>query len=398
MSPAPGLPGWAERPLVWQIFQLAEQAGGEARLVGGAVRDWLAGRLAAGGRLDLDMASTVAPEIMAAVAAEAGLAVYETGLAHGTITLRDDHDSIELTQTRRDMNPDGRHAEVEPTDDWAEDAARRDFTVNAIYLDRHGQLFDPCGGQADLAAGRLCFIGAAEHRLAEDYLRLLRGFRLAAELGMQLEPTALAAMQQALPGLAGLSAERITAEMRRWLEAEGGLAMLGEAASIGLDRALFGRAWQLPSGADCYLRLDWLARLVLICGPEGELAACDRLRFSRAELGRLQQLGQPLARADLAALAGPRWQQAAYWLEEAGARLIISCLWQDAPLPDAARLAQIEGFEKPAFPLAGADLLAAGLAEGPALGRRLTELEQDWVASGFAASRAELLAQVTNSE
>ncbi len=125
--------------------------GGGARLAGWTVR-W-------GGQPDLDMASTVAPADYGGGAAKAGLAVYETGLAHGTITLKDDQDSIELTQTRRDMNPDGRHAEVQPTDDWAEDAARRDFTVNAIYLDRDGQLFDPCGGQADLAAGRLCFIG-----------------------------------------------------------------------------------------------------------------------------------------------------------------------------------------------------------------------------------------------
>ena len=410
MSRPRGLPGWADRPLVWQIFQLAEQAGGEARLVGGAVRDWLAGEttgettggmaggMAGGQQPDLDMAATVPPQIMAAAAANAGLAVYETGLAHGTITLKDHRDSIELTQARRDTRTDGRHAEIQPTNDWAEDAGRRDFTVNAIYLDRDGQLFDPCGGQADLAAGRLRFIGAADHRLAEDYLRLLRGFRLAAEKGLRLDAPALAAMQQALPGLAGLSAERITAEMRRWLEAAGGLAMLAEAASIGLDRALFGHAWQLPGDADFYHRLDWLARLVLICGPEGDLAACDRLRFSRAERGRLHQLGQPLAKAELAELAGPGWQQAAYWLAEAGARLVVTCLWQDAPLPDPARLRQIEAFKKPAFPLAGADLLAAGLSEGPALGRRLKELERDWVRGGFAASRADLLVQVKNSE
>jgi poly(A) polymerase len=396
MSKAAGLPGWADRPLVWQIFRLADQAGGEARLVGGAVRDWLAGHLDGGGQPDLDMASTLPPQLMAAAAAKAGLAVYETGLAHGTITLKDQQDSIELTQTRRDTRTDGRHAEVQPTDNWAEDAARRDFTVNAIYLKRDGQLFDPCGGQADLAAGRLRFIGAAEHRLAEDYLRLLRGFRLAAEKGLRLDATGLAAMREALPGLAGLSAERITAEMRRWLEAADGLVMLAEAASIGLDRALFGQAWHLPEAA-FYDRLDWLGRLVLICGPDGALEECGRLRFSRAELGRVHQLGRQLDKTELAGLARPDWQQTAYWLEEAGARLLISCLWQDVPLPDMARLRQIETFKRPAFPLVGADLLAAGLAEGPQLGRRLKELEQDWVASGFAGTRAELLEQVKNA-
>jgi len=135
----------------------------------------------------------------------------------------------------------------------------------------------------------------------------------------------------------------------------------------------------------------------LICGPDGALEECGRLRFSRAELGRVHQLGRQLDKTELAGLAGPDWQQTAYWLEEAGARLLISCLWQDVPLPDMARLRQIETFKRPAFPLVGADLLAAGLAEGPQLGRRLKELEQDWVASGFAGTRAELLEQVKNA-
>ena len=397
MSSIADLPVWADRPLVWQIFQLADQAGGEARLVGGAVRDWLSGRLAEGHQPDLDMASTLAPEVMAAAAKNAGLAVYETGLAHGTITIKDAQDSVELTQTRRDARTDGRHAEVQPTDDWAEDAARRDFTVNALYLDAAGQLFDPCGGQADLVAGRLRFIGAADQRLAEDYLRLLRGFRLAAELGLQLDGMGLKAMQQALPGLAGLSAERITDELRRWLAAAGGLKLLETAASIGVDSALFGCSWQLPRQAgqtDLYQRLDWLGRLVLICGPEAELSRSDRLRFSRAELGRLAKLSTPLDRAGWAGLAGPDWQQAAYWLDEAASRFIITCLWQDVPLPETDRLRQIEMFDKPNFPLTGADLLAVGHSEGPALGRRLKELERGWVQGGFTTGRAELLEQI----
>ena len=152
-----------------QIFAQAQALGGEARIVGGAVRDWLANHLVG----DIDMAINLPIETVAGHMAACDMRVVETGLKHGTITLYDNHDQIELTQTRVDLETDGRHAIVLHDQDWARDAARRDFTINAIYLDSSGGIFDPLDGKADLQAGRLRFAGDAGLRVQEDALRMI---------------------------------------------------------------------------------------------------------------------------------------------------------------------------------------------------------------------------------
>ena len=150
------LPPWARRDVVGYIFDAAKKRGGEARIVGGAVRDWLAGRRVG----DIDMAVNLPIRVMADELRQHQLIkVINTGLAHGTVTIVCGSDAVELTQTRSDDDTDGRHAVVRFQDDWAQDAARRDFTINAVYLDAEGQIFDPLNGRADLAARRLQFVG-----------------------------------------------------------------------------------------------------------------------------------------------------------------------------------------------------------------------------------------------
>ena len=171
------MPACLDVPVVQAVMDVMSRHGAEARLVGGAVRDLLLGRQPQKTKLDIDMAVNRPIGEAAGWLRAAGLAIYETGLAHGTITVRYADQSVELTQTRIDAHTDGRHAEVEATEDWSEDAARRDFTINALYMDATGTVHDPFNGRADLAAGRLRFIGAPDRRIAEDYLRILRTVR-----------------------------------------------------------------------------------------------------------------------------------------------------------------------------------------------------------------------------
>ena len=185
-----------------------------ARAVGGCVRDALAGRDSA----DVDVAAPLPPEDIATRLRAAGLKVFETGLAHGTVTAVLDRTPVEVTALRRDVLTDGRHATVEWTTDWREDAARRDFTINAMSLAPDGALFDYFTGRDDLAAGRVRFVGDPDTRLAEDYLRALRFFRFQARYGVgEPDAAAVAAIRRAVPGLARLSAERVWMELKRIL-------------------------------------------------------------------------------------------------------------------------------------------------------------------------------------
>ena len=171
MRASPKLPRWARRDVVGYIFDAARRLGGEARIVGGAVRDWLAGFDVR----EIDMAVNLPIQaITNELQQNQRVKIIYTGLHHGTVTVVSGKDRIEVTQTRSDDETDGRHALVRFQDDWTQDAARRDFTINAIYLDADGQIFDPLDGQADLAAQRLRFVGKTACRVQEDALRMLR--------------------------------------------------------------------------------------------------------------------------------------------------------------------------------------------------------------------------------
>ncbi|ODN71594.1 CCA tRNA nucleotidyltransferase [Methylobrevis pamukkalensis] len=197
-------------PALQRLFDVVETPGTRLRAVGGAVRNTLIGVAVA----DVDLATDAAPETVMQRARAAGLAVHPTGLDHGTVTVVVAGCAFEVTTLRADIATDGRRATVAFTDDWAADAGRRDFTMNAIYADRDGTLFDPCGGIADALAGRVRFIGDPAARIAEDYLRILRFFRFHAVYGSG-EPDAegLAASIRARRGLDILSRERIGQEM-----------------------------------------------------------------------------------------------------------------------------------------------------------------------------------------
>ncbi len=361
-------------PVVQHLFTLLPTA----RLVGGCVRDALAGRPSA----DIDLASPLPPETAAAALTQAGLRVIPTGLAHGTVTAMVAGRSFEITTLRRDLVTDGRHAETEWTADWREDAARRDFTINAMSLSPDGTLHDYFGGAADLRAGRVCFVGDAATRVAEDYLRILRFFRFQARYGTgQPDEAALAAIRAGVPGLVRLSAERVWGELKRILTAPDPDTALFLMHGTGVLAAIVPEGARLASVAP--LPPDPVLRIAaLLTGDRAAFAA--RLKLSAAEATRLLALQGPPPAGDDAALRR--------LLADSDADTLIGrslLAGQPAAIRD-----RIRALPRPVFPLEGRDALALGLPPGPAIGALLRATRAWWLAGGCVASpdacRAEL--------
>jgi poly(A) polymerase/tRNA nucleotidyltransferase (CCA-adding enzyme) len=408
-------PGFLHAPAVAAV--LAALPG--ARAVGGCVRDALAGRDIA----DVDVAAPVAPDVIAARLRQAGLKVFETGLDHGTVTAVLDHVPVEVTALRRDVVTDGRHAVVAWTTDWREDAARRDFTINAMSLTPDGALFDYFGGRADLAAGRVRFVGDPDTRLAEDYLRALRFFRFQARYGAGApDAAAVAAIARAVPGLARLSAERVWMELKRILSVPDPVAAVDLMAQTGVLGAV------LPEAGD----LDLLAALVGLGAPNDvllRLAAllptggsgdhrqrlretARSLRMSGAEAAMLRAVTRPVPgldptmsaqevrltlalASDAAGLAGddgPRHALASQaWLNAARASRdgapALAASWR-------AIITLLATTPIPVFPIAGRDVVALGVDPGRAVGEWLAAMRAWWLEGGCAATREATLTEL----
>jgi len=372
-----------------------------ARAVGGCVRDSLAGRPVQ----DVDVAAPLSPEAIAEKLRAAGLKVFETGLAHGTVTAVLHRQPVEVTALRRDLVTDGRHAEVAWTTDWREDAARRDFSFNAMSMDAEGRIWDYFGGRADLAAGRVRFVGDAATRLAEDYLRALRFFRFWARYGQGApDPAALAAIADAVPGFrTRIAPERIWMELKRLLPAPDPSRALALMAECGLLDAVLPEGTvpdrlrrMIPLGlpADAQLRLA-----VLLAEDADSGALATRLRLSGEERARLAVLHRPPAPPIPATAAGfplRAWRARL----QAAARQVTPAepLWvAQARLGgegwDALRQLVAPGDAEPEFPLLGRDLMALGLPPGPGLGSLLGTLRAWWLAGDCRADRDALLAE-----
>ncbi|WP_174301323.1 CCA tRNA nucleotidyltransferase [Caulobacter sp. S45] len=405
LSPPDHLPAadWLHAPATGAVVAALEAEGGAgvARYVGGSVRDTLL-RLpaaldpAAETSLDIDIATSLPPPRVLAALERAGLKAVPTGIAHGTVTAISRGRPYEITTLRRDVETDGRYAVVAFTDDWAQDAARRDFRLNALYAEPDGRLHDPTGGGiADALAGRIVFVGDAATRIAEDYLRILRFFRFQAWYGRgEPDVAGLAACAALAEGIGGLSAERVAKELLKLLAALDPLPALTAMAVTGvlarlplqadLDRlaALLRVERALDVQADPALRLAALSS-----GDVSELAV--RLRLSNS-------LRDRLAAADgaLEGPAGMTQQLGRRRLYELGRvafrdRLLLRL---DADEAEAARplLALAEAWTAPAFPLSGEEIKAAGVAQGPGIGRVRREVEAWWIASDFPQDRAAL--------
>ncbi len=399
------LSDWAllKDPHVVALFAALDGESRATRIVGGAVRDALLGRDVS----DADLATVFVPAEVIARAEAAGMKTVPTGIEHGTVTVIVDGKPFEVTTLRRDVETDGRHAVVRFTSDWEEDASRRDFTMNALYCDAVGDVLDPLGGVADLKAGRVRFVGKAEERIREDYLRILRFFRFFAWYGRgRPDPDALKACAKLKAGLATLSAERVWAELKRLLKAPDPARALLWMRTTEILQKVLPESW----GIDAIHRLvaaeraegwrpDALFRLEAILPPHRARidALAERLRLSRAEAARLYAWAD--APEPDPATGNERLEQMLYRVGTEGVRdRLRHALARELDkhnveaVEDLRRLMMLaERWRAPIFPLSGKDLVAAGIEPGPAVGKRLKELEARWVESGFSLSREDLL-------
>lgn len=396
------LPEWLQTEFIRAIFDLAAACGGEARVVGGAVRNWQAGKM--GNKLgsqnrphlDIDLAVNLDIETFGRAAVKSGFSVYPTGLRYGSITLGYGQERIEITQLRIDQETDGRHAKIALTQSWDEDARRRDFTINALYLSSTGQLFDPVGGLADLNNRKLRFIGNAKKRIAEDHLRLLRALRFLAQYpDLSMDADDLGCVEEAGALLNILSAERIAGELRRLFAGANALPVIHMMHRMGIDNILFssaflssalGQVW--PS--DIWAELGFCGQLALLLAPGGRKAAGLRLKLSRKEIAFLS--ATDILEADLISqLASPDWQQAAYHLGPlAGFAYCVFMLETGTPL-NVRHFKNIIQFESPICPISGRDIIEHYQLSGRAVGLKLAKLQSLWVDSGFKLRREELL-------
>jgi poly(A) polymerase len=400
---------WMTAPETAAVMAALIAAGGEARFVGGCVRDAILGRAVS----DVDIATHEPPERVMNLLKRARIKVVPTGIKHGTVTAVVGHKHFEITTLRRDIETDGRRAKVEYTSDWAADAARRDFTMNAMFCGVDGALYDPFGGVADLKAHKVRFVGDAEARIREDVLRLLRFFRFQAHYGSPPpDHAALEACRNLAHLLPSLSGERVAGETLKLLAAadpagvvelmqqDGVLRhFLPEATNVRRLRALIAIEGAAPR--ELVARADPIRRLAaLIDGsPESAAAVAGRLKFSNAERERLVGLADDVAvTPDLSQQSRHRL---VYRLGNSRFRDRSLIGWASAvavdtvPDPRAGEgwldLLRATGWEAPRFPLKGRDAVKLGVAPGPDVGRLVTQVEDWWIAGDFAADRATCL-------
>jgi poly(A) polymerase/tRNA nucleotidyltransferase (CCA-adding enzyme) len=353
----------------------------DARVVGGAVRDGLANRPVA----DIDLATPSPPEAVIAALRDAGVKVVATGLAHGTVTAVVDGHGFEVTTLRRDVETDGRHAVVAFTADWRQDASRRDFTMNAMSIARDGTLFDYFGGNADLHAGRVRFVGDPATRIAEDYLRILRFFRFYARFGhVPPDAATLQALRAGIPGLARLSVERVWNELHRILAAPDPVAAVEQMDRLGIwtavvpEASAVDRLGGLP--ADPVLRLA-----AMLTGDP--LALALRLKMSNEDRDRLVRL-------TVTPSAGGSDADLRRLLADHAPADLIDRTWLDAN-PDARR--RLSTMARPVFPLEGRDVVAGGVPAGPRVGALLRDVRQWWMDGGCVADRSACLVQLART-
>ncbi|MET3592213.1 poly(A) polymerase/tRNA nucleotidyltransferase (CCA-adding enzyme) [Mesorhizobium shonense] len=405
-----GRADWLGEKHLQKLLDALKEGGEEARVAGGAVRNALIGQPVA----DIDIAATTLPEETIRRAEAAGFKTVPTGIEHGTITAIAGGKAYEVTTLRADIETDGRRAKVTFGRDWKLDAERRDFTINALYAEADGTVVDLVGGVADIEARRLRFIGDPEARIREDYLRILRFFRFFAWYGDgRPDAEGLKACARLKDGLGRLSAERVWAELKKlfsapdpsrallWMRQAGVLtAVLPESEKWGID-AIHGL---VRTEKDLGWNADPLLRLEAVVPPDAARmkTLAERLRFSTGEGGRLRRwalTAPPDSKTTETELA-----KKLYFGDREGfldrLRLALAAartraVEDNQAMMEAGGFSRLLGFalkwQKPVFPIKGADLTELGASPGPKVGATLKNLEKEWVESGFILDRGALL-------
>jgi poly(A) polymerase len=404
---------WFRDPALGRVLALLNADGGEGRVVGGAVRNSLMDLPVS----DIDIATTLTPEIVMERATAAGIKAVPTGLQHGTVTLIIDGKPFEVTTLRTDVETDGRHAKVAFSTDWKADAERRDLTINALYADAKGEVVDLVGGLADIETRNIRFIGDAARRIAEDHLRILRFFRFFAYYGSgRPDAEGLKACSVARSKLKTLSAERVWSELRKLLGADDpGRALLWMRQVAVLTEILpETERWgidAIPSLIATEKALGWapdpLLRLAAIVPPDAARlqALAERLKLSNAEAASLKAWATAAPVND--EMSSAAFERLLYRNGVDGIivrlklALAVARGKAEGDFDEMARSArlgklldQAAGWKKPQFPVNGGDVMLAGIASGPRVGELLAALENQWVEENFASDRAALLARL----
>lgn len=373
---------WLEDPDTQHVCKVLKDGGADVYFVGGCVRNALLGA----GASDLDLCTNMRPEQVIDLAETAGIRAIPTGIDHGTVTLVHKSVPYEITTFRRDVATDGRRAVVAFSDCIKEDAARRDFTMNALYARPDGEVVDPLDGLPDLVARRVRFIGTAENRIREDYLRSLRYFRFHAWYGnadLGFDPDALSAIAGNLDGIPSLSRERVGQELVKLLAAPDPAPAIAVMRQIGLlsvilpgsdDRAL-APLIHLEAG----MPPDPMRRLAALGGEDPR----DALRLSKAQANMVQ-----LLRTEATGPTAPA--ALAYMYDQSVARnaMLLRSALLEMPLPPMLET-ELNAGAQAVFPLTAQDLMPD--VQGPALGVALKRLKSDWIASGFSLDKDTLL-------
>jgi poly(A) polymerase len=387
----PSLAGeaWLREPRLQEVLRVLN-IDGETRVAGGAVRNALLGVAVA----DVDLATTLTPQLVMVAAKIAGFGVHPTGIEHGTVTVTYQSAAFEVTTLRKDVETDGRHAVVSFTDNWVEDAMRRDFTFNAMYCDGFGKIYDYTEGYADVLKRRVRFVGSPAQRIREDYLRILRFFRFHAHYGKgKPDEAGFKACVRLKSGLKTLSVERVRQELLKLLVGAHAVKVLKLMTEAGILKIILPHTeeWRVL----CRLPVDAAMRLFVLA--KWPLALKEQLRLSNAEVTRLQNLAETPELSP--ALTDVERRRMLYHLGTAVWCDAVCLSWarSRAKMDDGAWQELLDlpaQWTAPVFPVKGSDLLAAGLTAGPQMGQVLAKLEDWWVASDFAPTKDELLARV----
>jgi poly(A) polymerase len=406
---------WFRDAALQRVMALLNADGGEARVAGGAVRNALMGIAVA----DVDIATTLRPEVVVERAKDAGIKAVPTGIEHGTVTLVVDGCGFEVTTLRRDIETNGRHAVVEFGTDWKADAERRDLTINALYADLTGEVIDLVEGLKDIESRTVRFIGYAAQRIAEDHLRILRFFRFFAYYGSgRPDADGLRACAKAKDKLSSLSAERVWSETKKllaapdpsrallWMRQSGVLTeIIPETEKWGID-AIHGLVATEKT-------LGWapapLLRLAAIVPPDGRRleALAKRLRLSNADALALERwTSTPMPPDEVTDVGFTRLlyrhgkDGMLTRLKLALSSVRINAEGDPVAMRKSARLSQLltmtDRYQKPVFPLSGQDVIAAGIPAGKRIGEILKELEEFWIGRNFLPGRQELVARLEN--
>lgn len=385
--------GWAPDWLHVNFFSAIIEALGADTVcfVGGAVRDGLLGLSVS----DIDMATSHRPDAVRRLLADASIKTIPTGLKHGTVTAVQAGRSCEITTLRRDVDTDGRHADVEFTDDWQADAERRDFTINALYLTPEGKIFDPVGGLADLRQKKVRFIGDAAQRIREDALRILRFYRFSARFAEEIDQAGQAACTNCIDLIDGLSVERVRDELLKIFLATDIMSTITLMDKSRVLQRVFGDEWR-PAPIEAYCAnearlnapVNSLVRLFMLSGSQLSASeTASKFKLSGDDRRFLEAIEKVCRQQPVETAADIR---RSFYMFGKPATTTAQVIQGSAAYGLVEQMSR--DWVVPTFPLKGRDLIALGTEAGPKLGDALADLEQKWIASDFSLTKDQLLA------